>query len=189
MDIYLPIAEMSVNIFVLLGIGGLVGFLSGIFGVGGGFLMTPLLIFLGVPPPVAVGTSSAQIVASSVSGVQTQLRRRTVDIKMGLILMLGGFVGSLAGVQLFGLLKGLGQIDLVIALTYVLFLGGVGVLMLIESARTIWSSRHGRRPRVTRQRHSWLHRLPLRTRFPRSGLYSARLARSCSASWSACSSR
>jgi uncharacterized membrane protein YfcA len=171
MDIYLPIAEMSVNVFLLLGLGGAVGFLSGIFGVGGGFLMTPLLIFVGVPPPVAVGTSAAQIVASSVSGVQTQLRRRAVDIKMGLILMVGGFAGSLVGVWLFGLLKSLGQIDLVISLTYVVFLGGVGAMMFVESSRALWQRWRGRYSRVRRRQHSWLHRLPLRTRFRRSGLY------------------
>ena len=171
MDIYLPIAEMSVNLFVLLGLGGAVGFLSGIFGVGGGFLMTPLLILLGIPPPVAVGTSAAQIVASSVSGVQVQLRRRAVDLKMGLVLMAGGFAGSLMGVRLFGLLSSLGQIDLVISLTYVLFLGGVGAMMLVESLRVLWWSWRGRRPPAARHHHSWLHRLPLRTRFRRSGLY------------------
>ncbi|HEX6143766.1 MAG TPA: sulfite exporter TauE/SafE family protein [Geminicoccaceae bacterium] len=171
MDIYLPIAEMSVNLFALLGLGGGVGFLSGIFGVGGGFLMTPLLILLGVPPPVAVGTSSAQIVASSVSSVQVQLRRRTVDLKMGLILMAGGFAGSLVGVWVFGLLQSLGQIDLVISLTYVIFLGGVGAMMLVESLRALWWTWRGGRPRVARHHHIWLHRLPLRTRFRRSGLY------------------
>ena len=171
MDIYLPVAEVSVDLFVLLGLGGLVGLLSGIFGVGGGFLMTPLLIFIGIPPPVAVGTSAAQILASSVSGVQVQLRRRTVDLRMGLVLTGGGFTGSLFGVWLFGLLEQLGLIDLVISLTYVLFLGAVGGMMLIESALSWWRAWRGRRRPRLRRRHTWLHRLPLRTRFQRSGLY------------------
>ncbi|MEM9140491.1 MAG: sulfite exporter TauE/SafE family protein, partial [Pseudomonadota bacterium] len=133
MNIYLPIAEVSVNAFVLLGLGGGVGFLSGIFGVGGGFLMTPLLIFIGIPPAVAVATEANQIVASSFSGVLTHLRRRTVDIKMGLVLLAGGLIGSAIGVQIFALLRALGQVDLLVALCYVIFLGIVGSLMFIES--------------------------------------------------------
>ena len=123
MDIYLPVAEMSVNLFWVLGLGGVIGFLSGLFGVGGGFLMTPMLIFMGVPPAVAVGTQSAQILASSVSGVLANLRRRAVDLKMGWVLVAGGVVGSVAGVALFRLLMALGQIDLFVSLAYVLFLG------------------------------------------------------------------
>ena len=137
MHIYLPIAEMSVNIFLILGMGGAVGFLSGLFGVGGGFLMTPLLIFIGVPPPVAVGTEANQIVASSVSGVLAHWRRANVDFKMGFVLLLGGFVGSSLGVILFKYLQNLGQLDLVIKLSYVLFLGIIGFLMLWESSRTV----------------------------------------------------
>ena len=132
MHVYLPIAEMSVNIFLILGMGGAVGFLSGLFGVGGGFLMTPLLIFIGVPPPVAVGTEANQIVASSVSGVLAHWRRANVDFKMGFILLLGGFVGSSLGVVLFKYLQNLGQLDLVIKLSYVLFLGIIGFLMLLD---------------------------------------------------------
>ena len=135
MQIYLPIAEMSANIFLLLGMGGGVGILSGIFGVGGGFLMTPLLIFIGVPPAVSVATEANQIVASSVSGVLAHWRRGNVDFKMGIVLLVGGIVGSSFGVWLFSLLRQLGQIDLVISLSYVVFLGVIGVLMAIESAR------------------------------------------------------
>jgi uncharacterized membrane protein YfcA len=171
MDIYLPIAEMSVNLFLLLGLGGLVGFLSGIFGVGGGFLMTPLLIFVGIPPPVAVGTQATQILASSVSGVLAHLRRGNVDVRMGLVLIAGGFLGSALGVWLFGLLRQIGQIDLVISLCYLIFLGTVGVLMLVESLRALLS-RRGRPGRFTkRHRHLWLHGLPLKLRFHRSRLY------------------
>ena len=130
MQIYLPIAEMSLNVFLLLGMGGAVGFLSGLFGVGGGFLMTPLLIFIGVPPAVAVGTEANQIVAASVSGVLAHWRRGNVDVKMGLVLLLGGLAGSTLGVMLFSFLRGLGQIDLVISLSYVVFLGTIGSLML-----------------------------------------------------------
>ncbi len=133
MQIYLPIAEMSANVFLLLGLGGAVGFLSGMFGVGGGFLMTPLLIFIGVPPAVAVGTEANQIVAASVSGALAQWRRRNVDLKMGMVLLAGGIVGSTIGVWLFKLLRGLGQIELVISLSFVVFLGTIGALMLVES--------------------------------------------------------
>ena len=132
MDIYLPIAEMSVNLFLLLGLGGAVGFLSGVFGVGGGFLMTPLLIFIGIPPPVAVGSEASQILASSFSGVIAHMRRGNVDVRMGMVLVAGGFVGSGFGVWLFALLRRVGQIDLVISLGYVLFLGTVGGIMLVE---------------------------------------------------------
>ncbi|MEM1371626.1 MAG: TSUP family transporter, partial [Pseudomonadota bacterium] len=133
MNIYLPIAEMSVNIFVFLGMGAAVGFLSGVFGVGGGFLMTPMLIFSGIPPAVAVGTEAAQIVASSVSGAVAQYRRNNVDVKMGLLLLAGGVVGSTVGVQIVVLLRTLGQYDLFVSLSYVTFLGAVGTLMMIES--------------------------------------------------------
>ena len=126
MDIYLPVAEMSVNLFLLLGLGGAVGFLSGVFGVGGGFLMTPLLIFVGIPPPVAVGSEASQILASSCSGVMAHMRRGNVDVRMGAVLVAGGFVGSAFGIWLFALLRQLGQIDLVISLCYVVFLGTVG---------------------------------------------------------------
>jgi len=172
MDIYLPIAEMSVNLFLLLGLGGLVGFLSGIFGVGGGFLMTPLLIFIGIPPPVAVGSEASQILASSVSGVQAHMRRGNVDVRMGLVLVAGGFLGSAFGVWLFGVLRGLGQINLVITFAYVLFLGTVGILMFVESVRAWFRLRGRRGSELTRRhRHIWLHRLPFKMRFHRSRLY------------------
>ena len=172
MDIYLPIAEMSINLFLLLGIGGVVGFLSGVFGVGGGFLMTPLLIFIGIPPAVAVGTQASQILASSLSGVMAQMRRGNVDFRMGMVLVAGGLVGALLGVWLFGLLRRLGHIDLAISLAYVLFLGTVGILMLIESAAAWFKvRRRGGAGFTKRHRHLWLHGLPLKMRFHRSRLY------------------
>ena len=168
MQIYLPIAEMSVNVLLLLGLGGGVGILSGLFGVGGGFLMTPLLIFIGIPAPVAVATEANQIVASSVSGVIAHWRRGNVDFKMGLMLLLGGLVGSAFGVWLFTLLRGLGQIDLVIKLSYVVFLGIIGSLMLNEGLRAMLHHRRGPPPKRT---HNWLHGLPFKMRFRRSRLY------------------
>jgi uncharacterized membrane protein YfcA len=171
MDVYLPIAEMSVNLFLLLGLGGGVGFLSGVFGVGGGFLMTPLLIFIGIPPAVAVGSEASQILASSFSGAIAHARRGNVDFRMGAVLVAGGFVGSALGVWLFGLLRQVGQVDLVISLAYLLFLGTVGALMLVESVQA-WFRVRGRRDTFTkRHRHLWLHGLPLKMRFHRSRLY------------------
>ena len=170
MNIYLPIAEVSVDAFVLIGLGAGVGFLSGIFGVGGGFLMTPLLIFIGIPPAVAVATEANQIVASSFSGVLTHLRRKTVDMRMGLVLLAGGLVGSAIGVQVFAGLRALGQVDLLVALCYVVFLGGVGSLMLIESINAMRKVKTGGR-RPQRKRHNWVHGLPFRMRFKTSNLY------------------
>lgn len=170
MDIYLPIAEVSVNLFLLLGMGGGVGFLSGIFGVGGGFLMTPLLIFIGIPPAVAVGSEASQILASSSSGVMAHMRRNNVDIKMGSVLVIGGAIGSAFGVWVFGKLSDLGQIDLVISLSYLIFLGTVGFLMLIESIRA-WFQVQGKAKRGKLHRHHWLHGLPFKMRFQRSRLY------------------
>jgi len=171
-DIYLPIAELSVNLLVILGMGGAVGFLSGMFGVGGGFLMTPLLIFLGIPPAVAVGTEANQIVASSVSGALAQWRRNNVDIKMGIVLLIGGIAGAIIGVQLVKLLRQMGQVDLIISLSYVTFLGIIGALMLIESVRAIRRARAGG-PATARRpgQHNWIHGLPLKMRFKRSKLY------------------
>ena len=169
MQIYLPIAEMSVNIFLILGMGGGVGFLSGLFGVGGGFLMTPLLIFIGIPPAVAVATEANQIVASSVSGVLAHWRRGNVDLKMGVLLLIGGVIGSTFGVWLFTFLKGLGQIDLVIKLSYVVFLGVIGSLMLIESLNAI-RQRKKRKPKRSHS-HNWMHGLPFKMRFRKSRLY------------------
>ncbi|MCZ6523332.1 MAG: sulfite exporter TauE/SafE family protein [Alphaproteobacteria bacterium] len=171
MQLYLPIAEMSLNIFLLLGMGGGVGFLSGMFGVGGGFLMTPLLIFIGVPPAVAVGTEANQIVAASVSGVLAHWRRGTVDFKMGGVLLFGGVLGSSLGVWLFKLLRELGQIDVVISLSYVLFLGVIGALMLAESGRELARRTGGRRVIRKAHRHHALHGLPLKMRFRKSKLY------------------
>jgi uncharacterized membrane protein YfcA len=171
MQIYLPIAEMSVNVFLLLGMGGGIGFLSGLFGVGGGFLMTPLLIFIGVPPAVAVGTEANQIVASSVSGVLAHWRRGNVDFKMGFVLLLGGFAGSTLGVMLFAFLRGVGQIDLVISLCYVVFLGIVGCLMLYESMKTMRRRKTAPGQRMKLHQHTWVHGLPLKLRFRRSKLY------------------
>jgi len=171
MQIYLPIAEMSVNVFLLLGMGGGVGFLSGLFGVGGGFLMTPLLIFIGVPPAVAVGTEANQIVASSVSGVLAHWRRNNVDFKMGFVLLLGGFAGSTLGVLLFSFLRELGQIDLVISLSYVVFLGIIGGVMLYEGMRTMRRRKSASAPRRKLHQHTWIHGLPLKMRFRRSKLY------------------
>ncbi|MCG8443232.1 MAG: sulfite exporter TauE/SafE family protein [Caulobacterales bacterium] len=170
MTIYLPIAEMSVDIFLLLAIGGAVGFLSGMFGVGGGFLMTPLLIFIGVPPAVAVSTEANQIVASSVSGALAHFRRGALDMKMGLLLTAGGACGSGVGVQVFSQLREAGQLDLFISLAYVLFLSIIGGLMLMESLRAVQARRAGSAPRRPR-RITALDILPLKTRFPRSGLY------------------
>jgi len=171
MYIYLPIAEISINIFLILGLGGMVGLLSGIFGVGGGFLMTPLLIFLGVPAPVAVGTEANQIVASSVSGVLAHWRRGNVDVKMGIILLSGGIVGSTIGVYIFALLREIGQIDLAIKLSFIVFLGIIGSLMLVESTRTILRSRRPGGKRRKLHQHNWLHGLPFKMRFRKSKLY------------------
>ncbi len=171
MHIYLPIAEMSVNVFLILGMGGGVGFLSGMFGVGGGFLMTPLLIFIGVPPAVAVATEANQIVASSVSGVLAHWRRGNVDLKMGLVLMAGGLLGSVFGVWLFTFLRGLGQIDIVISLSYVFFLGTIGALMFLESLRAMFRKRRSGGSRRKLHQHTWLHGLPFKMRFRKSKLY------------------
>ena len=170
MQIYLPIAEVSVNAFVLFGLGGIVGMLSGLFGVGGGFLITPLLFFIGIPPPVAVATGANQVVASSISGVLAHVRRRTVDFRMGLVLLAGGFAGSFGGILAFNMLSDLGQIDLVVQLAYVVFLGGIGLLMFQESLRALLRSRQAP-GRVERRQHLWLHRLPLKIKFRTSGLY------------------
>ncbi len=171
MDIYLPIAEVSLDVFVLLGLGGAVGFLSGVFGVGGGFLLTPLLIFIGVPPPVAVASSANQLVGASVSGVLAYWRRGNVDFKMGWILLAGGLAGSVLGVWIFGLLKRLGQIELTISLGYVLLLGTLGALMMIESTRSLLRRRRAGVGRRRLHQHYWVHGLPLKTRFRRSKLY------------------
>ncbi|SFB17979.1 hypothetical protein SAMN05421688_3454 [Poseidonocella pacifica] len=169
MQIYLPIAEVSVNLFLLLGLGGLIGVLSGMFGVGGGFLLTPLLFFIGIPPAVAVATGANQIVASSVSGLFAHLRRKTVDIRMGWILLIGGFAGAALGVYLFNVLRALGQVDLFVTLCYVLFLGVIGALMFVESVRAL--RRSGRGKPARQRKRGWAQALPMKMRFRTSGLY------------------
>ena len=170
MQIYLPIAEVSVNPFLLLGLGGLVGVLSGMFGVGGGFLMTPLLFFIGIPPAVAVATEANQIVASSFSGALAHFRKRNVDLKMGLVLLGGGLLGAVFGVSGFNYLKNLGQVELFVKLCYVVFLGTVGILMFMESVKAIRQPRSNRslqRKRVKK----FTKFMPLKTQFRASGLY------------------
>jgi len=172
MQIYLPIAELSVNAFVILGMGGAVGFLSGMFGVGGGFLMTPLLIFSGIPPAVAVATEANQVVGSSMSGALVHWRRKAIDFKMGLVLLFGGVIGSFFGVWIFKWLKSLGQIDLLISLSYVLFLGIIGGLMLVESIQAIRRAKKGEQVGMRKPgQHNWVHGLPFRMRFNSSKLY------------------
>ena len=172
MDIYLPIAEQSLNLYFVLGMGAGVGFLSGMFGVGGGFLMTPLLIFSGIPAAVAVATEANQIVASSVSGSIAQWRRGNVDVKMGLVLLAGGVVGSVFGVQLVKILREIGQVDLIISLSYVVFLGIIGSLMLVESLRALRKAQTGQAAPMRRPgQHNWIHGLPFKLRFHRSKLY------------------
>lgn len=173
MNIYLPIAELSENVYLLLAIGGGVGFLSGLFGVGGGFLLTPLLIFLGIPAPVAVASGANQVLGASVSGVIVHWRRGNVDLKMGIVLLVGALTGSFLGIWLFGVLRRFGQIDLVIGLSYVILLGTIGSLMLIESVRSLFRSRK-ELPQVQDRgphRHTWMHGLPFKMRFYRSRLY------------------
>ena len=171
MEIYLPIAEIPVNMFLILGIGAAIGFLSGMFGVGGGFLMTPLLIFIGIPPAVAVATGANQIVASSFSGALAFYRRKLVDVKLAFALLGGGIVASVLGVQLVRVLEQVGQLDLIISLAYVIFLGSIGSLMLIESVNAIRKTRKGERISVRRPgQHTWVHGLPFQMRFHRSKL-------------------
>ena len=170
MQIYLPIAEVSVNAFLLLGLGGFVGVLSGMFGVGGGFLMTPLLFFIGIPPAVAVATEANQIVASSFSGALAHLRRKTVDLKMGTVLLGGGLIGAILGLYVFNYLKALGQVDLLVKLCYVVFLGVIGTLMFVESLNAIRRAR--KKPNVINRgnRHKGLvHAIPLKKRNKTSG--------------------
>ena len=172
MSIYLPIAEMNVNILLIVLLGMLVGGLSGLFGVGGGFLMTPLLIFLGIPPAVAVGTEAPHVLASSVSGVIAHWRRKNVDFKMGFFLMIGGVVGSTVGVNLFKILMVFGQIDIVIQMLFLIFLGFIGFSMAFESAKTtITKYRTTSSIRTKLHQHSWIHGLPFKLRFHRSKLY------------------
>jgi uncharacterized membrane protein YfcA len=170
--IYLPIAEMSVNVFIILGMGAAVGFLSGMFGVGGGFLITPLLIFYNIPPVVAVATGANQVVASSVSGAISHFRRGTLDVKLGSVLLVGGLVGATLGVYIFSWLRRQGQLDLIISLLYVIFLGTVGGLMLAESLRALRrAARNEPAPLKRPGQHNWVHRLPFKMRFKKSKIY------------------
>jgi uncharacterized protein len=172
LDIYLPIAEVSVNAPLLVGLGALVGFISGMFGIGGGFLMTPMLVFLGIPPAVAVASMANHVAASSMSSVIAYSRRRAVDLRMGAVLAAGGVIGAFAGVEAFRWLRLLGQADLVVALSYLLFLGVIGALMLRESLDAILRQRRGQPPPPRGDRRPvWLYGLPLKMRFPRSRLY------------------
>jgi uncharacterized membrane protein YfcA len=171
-QIYLPIAEISVNLVVMLGLGAAVGFLSGMFGVGGGFLLTPFLMLSGIPPAIAVATGANQIVATSVSGTLAQWRRGNVDLRMGFVLIAGGVVGAVIGVFLLKILRELGQAGLMISLTYVAFLGVIGALMLWESVNAIRRARAGKTVSARKSgQHNWIHGLPLKMRFPRSRLY------------------
>jgi uncharacterized membrane protein YfcA len=172
MEIYLPIAQMSVHWLVILGMGFAVGFLSGVFGIGGGFLLTPLLIFYGIPPGVAVATTASQVSGVTFSGVLTHWKRRTVDFKMGGVMMVAGLFGTTVGVWLFSVLRRMGQAEFAVSSSYVILLGAVGGIMLNESIRT-WQaqlqgkSAAGRRP----GQHNWIHGLPLKMRFRQSRLY------------------
>jgi uncharacterized membrane protein YfcA len=171
-QIYLPIAEMPVSVLLLLALGAAVGFISGLFGIGGGFLMTPLLIFLGIPPAVAVATQSAQIVASSTTSALTALRRRALDLKLALVLLGGGTVGTVLGVWFFAAMRRAGQLEVTIVISYVTLFGVVGGLMLIESIKEFLSTRGGK-PRARRKggQHKAYHFWPARMRFYRSKLY------------------
>lgn len=171
MSIYLPIAEISINIFLLISMGGIVGFLSGMFGLGGGFLMTPLLIFIGIPTNVAVATSANQIVASSVSGALGHWRQGLVDVKMGLVLLFGGIFGSIIGVWIFKTLSIAGQIDAVISILYFSLLFSIGSLMLIESSQVIRDRLRKKTVKKKIHYHNWAHRLPFKTKFYTSKLY------------------
>ena len=172
MQVYLPIAELPVDMLLILGMAAAVGFISGMFGIGGGFLMTPLLIFVGIPPAVAVATISSQIAASSMTGAVSYWRRRALDIKLGSVLLVGGLSGTWLGVLFFNAMRRVGQLETVIVLSYVTLLGTIGLLMLIESLRSIAATKGGR-PVRRRQagRHAWYEGLPLKMRFHRSGLY------------------
>ena len=177
MDVYLPIANLSVNALVIVLLGGGVGLLSGMFGVGGGFLTTPLLIVYGIPPTVAAASAASQVTGASVSGVFAHVRRKGVDFKMGGVLVAGGLVGSVFGGWVFRLLQASGQIDTVIAIVYVLLLGSIGGMMAREAWGAISRDRRGAPPRPRKRRHHPLvAALPLRTRFYRSGLYISPLA-------------
>ena len=172
MQVYLPIADLPVNIFLVLGMGLAVGFISGMFGIGGGFLMTPLLIFIGIPPAVAVASVASHIAASSFTGALNYWRRRAIDVALGLMLLSAGIVGTGTGVWLFTVLRALDQLDLVIGVSYVLLLSTVGILMINESMRAELRARRGQPATLRRPgSHNWVHGLPLKMRFKRSKIY------------------
>ena len=172
MQFFLPIADLPVNIFVILGLGIAVGFISGMFGIGGGFLMTPLLIFLGIPPAVSVATVPSHIAASSFSSAISYWRRKAIDLPLALMLLVGGVAGTIAGVALFTLLRRLGQLDITIGLSYVLLLTTVGATLAAESLRAIIRERQGRPVELRRPgSHTWLHHLPFKMRFKRSRIF------------------
>ena len=171
MYIYLPIAEQPIHSLAILGIGAFLGLIMGLVGVGGGFLLTPLMMFLGIPPPVAVASVANQLVAPSVSGVLSHWKRNNVDFKMGTVLLLGGIIGSSIGVILFNFLGKVGQLDFVIKLSYVIFLTLIGTLMFSESLRLILRTRKGKVTRGKLHQHNWLHGLPFKIRFRKSKLY------------------
>ena len=171
MYIYLPIAEQPIHSLIILGIGAFLGLIMGLVGVGGGFLLTPLMMFLGIPPPVAVASVANQLVAPSVSGVLSHWKRSNVDFKMGTVLLLGGIVGSSIGVILFNFLGKIGQLDFVIKSSYVIFLTLIGSLMFTESLRLILRTRKGKISRGKLHQHNWLHGLPFKIRFRKSKLY------------------
>ena len=175
LDIYLPIAGVSLDVMALLVLGAAVGVLSGVFGVGGGFLLTPLLIFIGVPPAVAVASSANQLVGASVSGAIAHWRRGNIDFLMGGLMLIGGFAGSALGVWLFAILRRIGQVELFISLAYALLLSTLGVLMMIESTRSLLRRRRGIATRRKLHQHTWLHGLPFKLRFRRSKLYTSAL--------------
>jgi uncharacterized membrane protein YfcA len=171
-QLYLPIADLPVNIFLILAMGIAVGFVSGMFGIGGGFLMTPLLIFIGITPAVAVASVTGHIAASSFSGAISHWRRRTIDPALALVLLIGGTIGTMSGVWFFTLLRAYGQLDLTIAISYVVLLSGVGGAMLWESVGAILRARSGKPPTLRRPgSHNWVHGLPLKLRFKKSKIY------------------
>ena len=178
-EIYFPVAGVSVNLFTILGLGGGIGLLSGIVGVGGGFLLTPLLIQIGIPAPVAAASAINQVTGASVSGYMVHRQRGTVDLRMGLILLAGGLAGSTLGVGVFRLLRAFGQIDLTISLLHVFILGAIGTLKLIDGLRIIFKRRRGTTSKLHRgaHRHTWIHRPPIKLRFPKSKLYISPLGR------------
>jgi uncharacterized protein len=171
-QIYLPIADLPVNVFLIFAMGIAVGFISGMFGIGGGFLMTPLLIFVGISPAVAVASVATHIAASSFSGVIAYWRRRALDLALASMLLIGGILGTMAGVWLFSILRTLGQLDLTIGLSYLTLLGAVGSMMIVEGLRAIARARSGKPADVRRPgSHTWIHGLPIKVRFKKSKIY------------------